>query len=82
MDNFYPIPYGPGDGMPIAQRAAAVLMADTGDNLEVWERARLTEWSKLAPGNYYKPNIVTDRIGGRLYGPDVWAAMVGKVFTR
>lgn len=78
----YPLPHGAADGMPLGQRASAILMADTGSNLEGWERARLTEWSKLEPGNYYKPNIVTDRIGARIYGADVWAAMVGKVFTR
>ena len=68
--------------MPIAERAALVLLADTGTNLEGWERARLQEWSKLPPERYYKPAIVTDRIGVRLYGRDAWAATVGEIHER
>jgi hypothetical protein len=79
---YYPLPHGAADGMPIAERAALVLMADDGTNLEGWERASLTEWATFAPGNYYKPNIVTDRIGIRLYGRETWAATVGKLWER
>jgi hypothetical protein len=79
MPKYYP---QPAEGLPIAERAALVLAAFDGANLEGWERARLTEWTRLTPGNYYKPNIVTDRIGTRLYGRETWAATVGRVYER
>lgn len=69
--------------MTLSQRVALILSSDTGTNLQDWERSRLRAWASLDEAGYhYKPRIVADRIGMRLFGRDTWVSMVGVVHER
>lgn len=48
-----------------------IQLADDGENLQPWERARFKEWQALAFGSN-KQHIVVHRVGKRIYGAEVW----------